>query len=88
MIDIDIEAEALKIAGKAIENTLVFMTPDNILEAVDTLVDTVASEDISGAEKFQWVLGEVKDMLVPALKWLLMAIIEIAVTNYKAKQIT
>lgn len=59
--------EVKKIGLSMADEALVFVTPDGIIEKTGELVDTAFDKDMTGAEKFEWVLDQIK----PLLGWLI-----------------
>ena len=65
----DYTDEAIKIGLEVIDEMILKVTPDAIIEMTDELVELAFDKDMTGAEKFEWVLGQVK----PLLSWLIRA---------------
>ena len=63
----DYGEEAVKIGLSVIDEVILKVTPDAIIEKTDELVELAFDKDMTGEEKFNWVLDQVK----PLLSWLI-----------------
>lgn len=63
----DYGQEAEKMGLDIIDKIILQITPDAIIEKADELVELAFDKDMTGAEKFAWVLDQVK----PLMGWLI-----------------
>ena len=63
----DFSDEAVKLGLGVIDKIILEVTPDDIIDKTTTLVDMAFDKDMTGEEKFDWVLGQVK----PLMGWLI-----------------
>ena len=63
----DLGDEAVKLGLGIIDKAILEVTPDAIIDKTTELVDLAFDKDMTGAEKFDWVLGQVK----PLMGWLI-----------------
>ena len=68
----DFKEEGAKLTIAVVESVIMTFTPDDIIKAVNELVHTAADKDMSGIDKFNWVINEAKDLLPRLLKPILM----------------
>lgn len=59
--------EVKNISLSIADEALVFVTPDGIIEKTGELVDMAFDKEMTGEEKFEWVLDQIK----PLLGWLI-----------------
>ena len=64
--------ESIKVGFAIVESVIMTFTPDDIIKAVDKLVHTAVDMDMSGVQKFNWVINEANDLLPRLLKPILM----------------
>ena len=63
----DFGEEAVKMGLDVIDKIILEVTPDAIIDKTTNLVDMAFDKDMTGAEKFEWVLEQVK----PLMGWLI-----------------
>ena len=63
----DYGEEAEKMGMDIIDKVILQITPDAIIEKADELVELAFDKDMTGEEKFNWVLEQVK----PLMSWLI-----------------
>ena len=63
----DYKDEEVSFGLELIDELILKVTPDAIIAKTDELVTTAVDMDMTGAEKFQWVLDQVQ----PLLSWLI-----------------
>ena len=63
----DFSDEAVKMGLGVIDKIILEVTPDAIIEKTTSLVEVAFDMELSGSEKFEWVLGQVK----PLMGWLI-----------------
>lgn len=68
----DFKTDGAKITISVIESLVMTFTPDDVIKAVDKLVYTAVDKDMSGVQKFNWVINEAKDLLPRILKPVLL----------------
>ena len=66
----DYNEEGTKIALELFDKMILAVTPDDVIAKTDELVRTAVDMDLSGAEKFEWVLGQIKPLLWSALQFI------------------
>ena len=66
----DYTDEAIKIGLEVIDEMILKVTPDAIIEMTDELVELAFDKDMTGEEKFDWVVGQIK----PLLSWFIRAL--------------
>ena len=61
----DFTEKALDRGLSIVDKAILGATPDGVIKATEELVNTAFDKDLTGAEKFDWVLEQVK----PLLSW-------------------
>lgn len=80
----DLKESALNVAVGAFEKFIMTATPDDILDTIDTLIRGIDKTDMTGMEKFVYVVEEAKDLMAPVFRFVLLAVIQILVDGMKA----
>ena len=67
-----LKTESVGFAAGIFESMVMAFTPDDVISAVDGLVHTAVDKDMSGVQKFNWVIDQSKDLLPRILKPVLL----------------
>ena len=59
----DYTKEATDLGLELLDDLILKVTPDAIIDVTDELVRTAVDLEMTGSEKFEWVLTQVKPML-------------------------
>ena len=84
-----LKEESVKVGFAIVESVILTFTPDDIIEAVNELVHIAVDKDMTGVQKFNWVIDEAKDLLPrllkPILVFLAQSLYDTMVETAKAK---
>ena len=73
----DYTEEGTKIALELFDKMILTVTPDDVIAKTDELVRKAVDMDLSGAEKFEWVLGQIKPLLWEALQFIAERLVQL-----------
>lgn len=65
----DYREELTTMSLGVVDELILKYTPDDVIKKANELVHIAVDKDMTGSEKFEWVLGQVK----PLLSWILKA---------------
>ena len=72
----DYRQEGIKLAVATLETIVMTVTPNEIIEKVDELVHMAVDKDMTGMEKFMWVLQQAQPLVYKLFKGALMLLIQ------------
>ena len=81
--EIDVEKIGLSILDKAV----LTITPDGIIAKTEELVTTVFDEDMTGEQKFNWVLGKIKPFMTWFIRQVANALVQIVYEIVKSRRV-
>ena len=66
--------DSAKVAIAVAESLILTLTPDDVIKGMDKLVHTAVDKNMTGEQKFNWVINEARDFLPRILKPILVFI--------------
>lgn len=73
----DYNEEGKKVALELMDKMIVSITPDDVIAKTDELVKLAANKEMTGAEKFEWVVAQVEPMLWTALDFVAKRLVQL-----------
>ena len=70
-----------------IDELILKITPDDAIEAINDLVHTAIDKDLTGKQKFEWVVGEALELLIDVWEFILPRLVQILYEIMMAKAI-
>ena len=69
--------EVEKIGLEVIDNIMIAVTPDSIIAKTDELVNLAFNKDMTGDQKFEWVVDQIKPLLSGLIRFLAERLVQL-----------
>lgn len=73
----DYNEEGKKVALELMDRMIVSVTPDDVIAKTDQLVKLAANKEMTGSEKFDWVVGQVEPLIWGALEYVARRLVQL-----------